>query len=189
MSKRRKPLKIHISTEAKKSHWSVGGLVLAAATLLGGLAVVVPRVAVSPPSAPVDPSNILSASFDIVNTGFLPLKDVGISVYVLSLSAPGTLRPLTIEGTQNSDGGQNFLHFVNPTWQHHELGLDERLTINPESQIRGSVTTADMALGVSYKPWLIPIRLEKRFRFVAMKDGVGSIYWRSWPLNEPAPAN
>lgn len=71
--------------------------------------------------------------------------------------------------------------------QHFHLGLDERFTINPESQMGGFVRNADIAVIVSYEPWFIPWHREKQFRFIAKPDGQGKIYWRSWPIDEPAP--
>jgi hypothetical protein len=151
-----------------------------------------PRVVVSPPLQPVDPNNVLSASFDISNVGYVPLEDVGITVAIIRASFPGP-PPIKWVTKMKPNGQPDFLHsglhFVDPTWQHHSLGLDERLTINPESQISGIANEADMAVIVSYRPWMIPMHQKKPFRFVATKDGSGKTYWRSWPINEPAPTD
>jgi hypothetical protein len=144
-------------------------------TLIGGIAALVvflPRPIVFPPSAPVDPNNVMSASFDISNAGYIPLDDVSIR----------------IESKFKPNGAPIFdVRVVYSAWDHHYLGLDDRITINPENRLGGNIIKADIAVSVSYLPWIIPIRRERMFRFIAMDDGTGRTYWRSWPLDEPAP--
>jgi hypothetical protein len=162
---------------------------LALATLIGIPAfvlTVVPRVSVSSPSAPLDANNVLSVSFDISNTGYVPLNDVSAKLAAGHISAPngGGL----IESRLKPNGVPYFdVYFPILPGQHHHLGIDERFTINPESQLGGYIDKADIAIVVSYQPWIIPITSEKRFRFLAVKDGQGRTYWRSWPIDEPAP--
>jgi hypothetical protein len=71
-------------------------------------------------------------------------------------------------------------------WKRPVLRMDERFTVTtadlimflPPDQLR----FADIAIAVSYRPWLLPFRREKIFRFVAHRQSMGQIYWYSEPL-------
>jgi hypothetical protein len=160
------------------------------ATLIGIPAfvlTVLPRIAVSPPSSPVDPNNVLSVSFEVSNSGLIPLNDVSAKMAIGDIGEgndPG------MHGRRTPNGVPYFdIYFPIEPDQHHRLGLDERFTINPESQLGGYVRSADIEIVASYEPWIIPIHREKRYRFVAIKDLQGNTYWRSWPTDEPPPAH
>ncbi len=163
-------------------------LLLAIATLVGLPAfvlTVLPRVSVSAPSAPLDPNNILSVSFDISNSGYIPLDDVSAKLGAGHIGAPGEPG---IHSRLKPNGVPYFdVYFPIIQNQHHHLGLDERFTINPESQLGGYIRNADIAVIVSYQLWFVPWHTEKPFRFIAQPDGQGKVYWRSWPVDEPAP--
>jgi hypothetical protein len=166
---------------------SLLGLVLGAATLIGGVAAVVvflPRVLVASPSAAVEPNNMMSSSFEISNTGYVPLEDVSVKLAAAYMG--GTAIDGAIPEVLKSDGSPNFGIVIGlRNSEHRYLGLDDHFTVNPESNLIG-VKTADVIFIVSYRPWIIPMRREKVFRFVAKKDARGNTYWRSWPANEPA---
>lgn len=173
----------------KKARISLTGIVLGLATLIGVPAAVLnllPRISVTTPSSPVDPNNVLSVSFDISNTGYVPLSDVEVRLAAGDIIGPqpgGALR-----GILKKNGAPAFNLIIElVSGKHHYLGIDDKLTINPESQIGGQVEGADIAVIVSYKPWFLPIRRQKLFRFLTTKDRMGNTYWRSWPTNEPAP--
>jgi hypothetical protein len=155
------------------------------ASLLAFVALI-PRVSVPVPSAAADPNNILSSSFEITNTGHVPLNDVSVKIaagYIYSTKTGNG-----IHGILKGNGAPKFnITFELKSAQHHHLGLDDKITINPESNLTGFVDQADIAIIVEYQPWVIPIRREKYFRFIAMKDWQGNTYWRSWPVDEPAP--
>jgi hypothetical protein len=172
----------------RKPQKIVWGTVSVVATLLAFL-VLWPRVTATIANPPIDPQNVLSASFSISNTGNIPLNHVNISVIVSYLSiAPKNHVIVQMAGPDMGTGKQG-LDFVNPSWQNHQIDTNESVTISPESQVDVKVSEADIVIRTSYEPWFIPVRLEKRFRFVARKDGSGNIYWRAWPLNETAPPN
>jgi len=162
------------------------------ATLIGIPAfvlTVLPRVAVPSPSTQIDSNNVLSVSFDISNSGLIPLNDVSARVAIGDVGEgndPGMHSRRYPNGVPYFDV---YFPLEPEEQQHHHLGLDERFTINPESQLSGYVRSADIEIVVSYEPWIVPIHREKRFRFVAIKDRQGSTYWRSWPADEPAPAH
>ena len=88
------------------------------------------------------------------------------------------------------------------TWQHHELGIDEKFTISLSDIFRrgpatpydrtyklqlpeeGEFKNADIGIVVDYKPllleWLPP--RSKEFRFEAHQQTNGKFYWYSLPL-------
>jgi hypothetical protein len=166
-------------------------VLLGFATLLGIPAfvlMVLPRVYVPTPSGPVDPNNVLSVSSEISNTGYVPLNDVSASMVAGEIHGPEG--GASMVGKLKPNGAPAFnIHFPIQKNQHHYLGLDGKFTINPENQLSGAIESADIAIVVSYEPWFIPIKREKMFRFVAKKDARGRIYWRSWPIDEPAPVD
>src|SRR5450631_356540 len=174
--------------EEPLSHRSVRWLVAALSILasLVALLSLMPRVSASLPSSPVDPNDILSGSFEVSNTGYIPLKDVSIelaSAYIGNPAPDGSLR-----GPFKDDGSPTFgLRFQLAGMNHHYLGIDDRLTVNPGTQFQGEIGVADIAIVVKYQPWFIPIQREKLFRFILMPDRQGRIYWRSWPVDERAP--
>jgi hypothetical protein len=168
------------------------GWLLSFATLIGIPAfalMVLPRVSVSVPSAQVDPNNVLSVSFDISNTGYIPLNDIALGV-APALIDSGAASGGKIVGTLKPNGVPDFEHVINfQGWQHHNLSLDERITFDLASVIKGTISKADIAVVISYTPWIVPLRREKRFRFVTMTSETGMTEWRSWPLDEIAPTH
>jgi hypothetical protein len=163
-------------------HISIIALILAIATIAGGLAAIVvflPRISVLP-SDPVDLTNPFSASFTITNNNFIPLRQVnallGIGQIVME---PAQMIP-HFKPTFES-------RITYKTWTNHSLTMDERFTItisdafNVTKSIR--VAGADIAIIVSYKPWFLPIKREKIFRFVTHKQTNGNLYWYSQPLD------
>jgi hypothetical protein len=155
--------------------WLWGSL-LAICTLVGGPAAIVsflPRVSVTP-SDPVYPGDPLSSSFTIANENFIPLKHVMVD---LALGRIGY-------GALNSN--------VVPTlgarlrwlpWQDHTLYMDDKFTVTPSDSIKSESGEADIAIIISYQPWIIPWRREKVFRFKTHKDDVGGgFHWFHTPL-------
>ena len=158
-------------------------IVLWLCTVLGGIAAAViflPRPIVSAPSVPLDQNDIFSVSFDIINGGYVPLED---SCILLGVGQIGT------RGAQiNSSFTPTFesrLAFA--PWQHHRLGMDDKFTIVLTDAIKGQIDFADIAIIVSYKPWFLPIRREKTYRFVSIRQADGRSYWRSWPIEKALP--
>lgn len=157
-------------------------LFLLICTLVGvaaSIAVFLPRPIVSPPSIPFDNNNRFSVSFDIINGGYIPLEDCGVSLGVGQITSKGAHLDPSFFPTFGS-------RLVMPAWQHHRLAMDERFTVVLSDLMR-NVESADIALIVSYKPWFFPIHKEKIFRFVTFKQKDGQSYWRSWPIEDPLP--
>ena len=174
--------------------------ILAGATVFGGLVgalALLPRVIVSPPSIPIDPRNNLSVSFDITNSSVVPLRDVCAAVAVASIDTD-KFHVRGYKTTHGDNGGpgtypdfDNLPRFERPEWKHHSLGMDERFTINIGglTDFQGQLAAADMAITVTYMPWMLPFHRQKVFRYTAYRDPQGNMYWESWPLREPRPGS
>ncbi len=152
-----------------------------AMTLIGFIVAVItfyPRPTVTQ-SDPVDPSNPFSASFTITNNTFIPLEHVTAFLGIGQIeSEPAAAIP---------NFHPNFsTHLVKTNdWENHYLGRDERFAITPSdifSKGSGKISFADVAIGITYKPWFLPWKMEKMFRFVTHKQPNG-LYWYSFPLN------
>ncbi len=158
------------------------GLILGTATILGAAIAVltlIPRPIVDP-SGPVDPSNPFSSSFTITNMSFIPLE--GLNVYV------GLGRVVTEPAQMDQNIEPDFkAQLARSEWTNHRLSMDERftITIGDLFSIGDGVrlSGADIAIVVSYHPWIIPLRREKVFRFVTKRQTDGRLYWYSRPLH------
>ncbi len=156
-------------------------IVLGLATIVGGIAAALaflPRVTVVP-SDPVDALNPFSASFTITNTNFIPLQDVSICLGMGQIATfPAQIDP-NLTPTFES-------RLMIPQWKNHDLRIDDNITITIVDLINvtspANLNGADIAIIVSYKPWILPFRREKIFRFLARKQTNGLFYWYSHPL-------
>jgi hypothetical protein len=165
-----------------RAQYPVLAWLLAIATLLGGLAAVLtflPRVVVSPPTSPIDPRNAMSVSFDVINTGFIPLWDVSASLGLGEITNSGGLVETAVPTFKS--------RIIFPGWEHHRLGMDDRFTVDLSEWMGLWVTAADIAIVVSYRPGGLPITKERVFRFVATRGSDGKPRWKSWPVGEKMP--
>ena len=162
----------------KSKMWrKVFGSLLGVCTLAGA-AVFFPRPTVSPPSMPFDPTDKFSVSFEISNNGYIPLNDCTAMLGVGQISgASAHFDPSFIPSFKS--------RLVMPAWQHHRLGMDDRFTVVLSDLLQMGVQSADIAIVVSYKPWFLPIRREKIYRFVTISQTGARQTWRSWPPDEP----
>lgn len=165
-------------TKKRKSLFAV---ILAIATILGTAITVLsllPRVIVDS-SVPVDPSNTFSASFTITSASLVPLEDINVYIGIGQVVIePAQINPNFIPDFTS--------RLFRPEWMHHRLSVDDRFTITI-GDIFGlgfgtRLSGADIAIVVSYKPWILPLRREKVFRFVTKRQTDGRLYWYSRPL-------
>jgi len=120
---------------------------------------------------PVDPTNVMSAAFDIANGGFLPLRRVGVAL---------AIRHLTV-GDSIFEGDPAFkTQFVRPEWRGQNLGMDERLTITT-SEYFHRASDGYIAIVVAYQPWFLPLHREKIFPFIRHRQTNGVVYWYALP--------
>jgi len=158
-------------------------IALAIATLVGGIAaalVFLPRISVVP-SDPVDAANPFSASFTIANNNFIPLRQVVASLGVGQIAGePRELDPNFHPSFES--------RLTMPAWGNHALDMDERFTITLSDMFNWPhVNAADIAIVVSYKPWILPLRREKVFRFITKRQTNRRLYWYSLPVGSPLP--
>ena len=182
-SKINKPTKKQQREPKSKRRTALLPMVLGLCTILGGIAAAVvflPRPIVSAPSVPLDQNDIFSVSFDIINGGYVPLEDSGILLGVGQIGTRGARINSSFTPTFES-------RLAYAPWQHHRLGMDEKFTIVLTDAIKGQIDFADIAIIVSYKPWFFPIRREKVYRFVSIRQTDGHSYWRSWPIEKALP--
>lgn len=172
-------------------------LVLGVATLVGGIPVMalLPRVVVSPASdrPGIDP---FAVSFDITNANVTPLRDVGA---MLKLRVIRTDNDMVMETDGITEGKvvpyDKLSSHTTGNWQHHNLGGDERFTIdltdvlpwgNQEPFKDTKIEQADIFITVTYKPWPLPFTREKAFRFTGILSS-GKTLWQSLGVNDTPP--
>lgn len=125
----------------------------------------------------------MSATFTIVNTTFLvPLEDVSVEMGLCELSFNPEYVP-----SPRCDTDKVSVIPMNE-WSHHHLSSDERygITFGRIFGVRPgdvSYTGADVQVVIKYHWWFVPIGLEKHFRFVAMRQGGGTLRWYSQPID------
>jgi hypothetical protein len=177
-------------------------IILGIATLVGvpgALAAFWPRMTATPFGL-FDESNAYSETFTVANTGFLALEDVQIGIGICTIQTEKhdfTVSPNNCEG--------DFAHMLigAPSWETPELRRDEPFSIvlsdalnvatdkyrkaHP-SVIAGwhmlsELKSANVILVVSFKPWPLPQRTIRSFRFVTEEQPNGKMMWRSVPMS------
>ena len=168
--------------EKTKTRTSAFAIFLALATIAGGVAAalaLLPRISCVP-SDPVDPSNPFSASFTITNNNFIPLRQVQASFGIGHVVTAPAQPPANLVPTFES-------RHTKPEWKDHRLRMDESFTITPADLIElhppARLSSADIAVAVSFKLWLLPVSNERIFRFRARQQSNGQFYWYSQPLD------
>lgn len=135
-------------------------------------------------SGPFDPSNPFSASFTIINTGFVTLENV--NVYFTPCTITGGKTPFVYD-PQKCDY-HHASRFIEGEWQNHTLRHDDQYAVTPVNIFRITpLTGADIGFVVSYEPWplsLFSIRLERIFRFVTKNMLDGKLYWMARPADD-----
>jgi hypothetical protein len=155
------------------------------ATVLGvlvGVLSLIPRLSVTP-SDPTLSTNPFSSSFTITNTGYVPLRDVGVTMFPFEINSGTTT--LFDEKNRPPLKYQDLEGLTTQPWEHHELPLDERFTITLGQLINSgddSLKGADIALVVHFKPWFIPWKSQRQFRFVTRRQQNGAFLWFSQPM-------
>ncbi len=149
---------------------------LAICGLASGLALA-PRPTVAPSSDPADPTNALSLSFDVINVGYVPLRDVEV---FLAIGQTGGKDAKPQAGIRPSVESM----FRREWWQIHQLNMDDKLSIIIGQAITGEFAWGDIAIVVRYQPWIIPVKRKKAYRFVTYRERNGVLRWHSWPMDE-----
>jgi hypothetical protein len=148
--------------------------------VLAALLTLLPRVTPTV-SDPVDPDDPFSASVTITNTGLIPLREVdpgiGLGEFITKGGSPHdpNFKPLY------------WPHYHNISWGIHDLGLDQKFTfaLNDvwETQEKGGLDYADIAITVDYRIPVLRWKQEKIFPMIARKQTNGRFYWYAKPLD------
>jgi hypothetical protein len=162
-------------------------MVLAAATLIGGVAALLallPRVTVTA-SDPVNLDDPFSSSITITNTGYIPLYSLFPSVCLGAFEL--TRKPTLVTKRPEFHRADYEAHCMHlKEWEVRDLGLDDRKTIaiNKLFDIEyngASMAWADIAIAVKYEVPVIHLKREKLFPLVATRQSNGRLYWYSKP--------
>ncbi len=179
-----KPKKLPRVEPKTKTRIPLLATVLGTATLIGGIAallVFLPRMTVTT-SDPADPDDPFTASATIVNTGFMPLKSVEVSVGMGQMVTTG-----------GAPADPNFHpiywpHLHRNGWSVANLRMDDRYTIALNDVLgteqRGGLDYADIAVVVDYEIPLIGLKREKVFPLFAHRQTNGKFYWYSKTVDE-----
>lgn len=171
----KRPRKRERSAGMTTLRWAVRGL-FGLLSIIGGMAALLtflPRPTVTVHD-PVDPSNTMSASFDIGESGFVPLRRVGTAL---------ALRRLNL-GTAFFEGDPGFgTRFFRTEWRGQTLHMDEHLTVTP-SNFFYRAEDGYIAIVVEYQPWFIPFHRERIFPFITHRQTNGRLYWYALPAEQ-----
>jgi hypothetical protein len=183
---------------------SFAGLTAVVGLVTGAISFL-PRMTVDA-SLPFDELNAYSTSFTVANTGFIPLRDVSLSIGLCDIKtakrdfgvSPGTCKPPRWIPP---------LLLGNPAWEIPELPKDNKFTLPLEEilnvdtpryraehpRVIGSFRTlsrlesADLIVTVNYRPWFMPWHSMDGFRFVAERQSNEKIIWRAVPIDWNPP--
>jgi hypothetical protein len=175
--KKTKPKKQRQKAAEKKPPVSVLAVLLAIATLIGvpaALVAFLPRVTATM-SDPLDTNNPFSSSITIVNTGYLPLHAVTVSIAVQNISGNGSVPTVNLRGVPNYG---SIIHQQN--WVPRELGLDDRFMLALDQFMNFPTKTlgsADIAIVIDYEIPIIHIKRRKRYPYFARKQPSGNFFW------------
>jgi hypothetical protein len=152
-----------------------------AMTLCAGAFYFLPRVTVDP-SGPYDPANPSPITFTIANINIVPLQDVQPTIglcYIVIRDSTGSKPP--------ECNGPSLSRLAFTPWRIKWLDVDEKYQIAIEEAIkihdREQIEVANITIAIVYRPWYMPFRLTKEFRFITKPRSDGKIYWIPTPLN------
>lgn len=145
--------------------WIVG--LSALATLAGFAFVVYPRLTVSPGQT-ILPSNPFYTPFTLTNGGYLPIENID---FVCGL------REVTLKDSTNPDIANIGMSIANTSIA--KLSASETTSIEFDRIFsKGTpIASADIEVMVTYKPFLLPIRMEYSQRFKTRLNHLQELQW------------
>jgi hypothetical protein len=154
-----------------------------AAVLVGGATAAVmflPGVTVDA-QGPLDPSNPYPISFKIADANFIPLTNVNAYLVICHLSAAPAPPAQHCQPPYKT-------RLFKAGWINNALAADRQFSITLDDFMRIAAPTtlgeADISIIVEYRPWPLPVRQEKEFRFATRPGVDGKLYWISQPVDE-----
>jgi hypothetical protein len=152
-----------------------GRFITALGILLGivGLVALLPDVTIEPSNAP-EASNPFSGAFKVRNDQFYPIEHVHIQAYVWCVKmGTGT------DTTPPSTCKKGNIPSSRPEWNQDIAGHDSRDILAGEV-LYGTphaLLYAEISIEVSYRPWFVPIPLEREDHFYTRRKDDGNIEW------------
>ena len=130
---------------------------------------------------PVDPENVMSATFTVVNSTFMaPLEHVSVGMGVCDIS----FAPEFVPSPTCNTATVGVVPW--PEWSDHYLSSDEKFGISFGRifgiQHGSTFSGADVQVVITYQWWFVPHEFEKHFRFVTKKQSDGKLHWYSQPI-------
>ena len=139
-----------------------------------------PRIVIDP-EGDIDPANPTRISFKVTNTGFIPLHSVKAFVGLCTLYAG---EPTDLPERCDKMRTRLFL----PRWDAKSLRRDEPETIRLDEALKfpqpAKLGAADMSIGVSFTPWVVPIQWELEYRFQTHAESDGKLSWIRRPMEK-----
>jgi hypothetical protein len=154
--------------------WKIFGI---AAVVVGFLAILYPKISVSPATS-LDMKNPLLTPFIISNDGNIPINNVRFKLGVQKISWKDG-KKITLEPNFSS-------HFLNPNDTVSELLPAEKYSVLSPLTLEGKdvVEFADIAIIVEFKPFILPIKMTRTFRFITTKSSDNKLYWYPQPVSK-----
>ena len=195
-SRKRKGLE---QSDKRKPHafWSKGKILVGSFVGLVGLASgtlsMLPRVAVTPPSQPIDHYHPLSI-FTVTNTGPIPLWDTEMFLgdsYISTMDEEcSPQKRFDNDKELAAHKSSSFNRWA--TWEAKRLETEQTFQIRLEDLIKPYDSTvkfacANIAIVVKYNPWFLPLRSlgfspQSEFRFKTRDEEDGKFTWIPVPI-------
>jgi hypothetical protein len=185
-----KKRRLQSSPPVPRSHWwkrpwgivtATTSFIVASIGLAAAVATFLPRITIEPVGQ-IDPASPYPISFTITNTGIIPLTNVqpGFGICEFFSGDPEN-RP------DRCDGPLTSVLFM-PQWLVKRLDMDEKHVIRFDDMfnIRPSAKFgfANIAVTISYNPWILPWRRNPQFRFITRLERDGKLTWIPRPLEK-----
>lgn len=169
--------KVNILKSTLKQIMGVIGFI---GSLLGfylGYLALVPRPVVSQVVSAM-PTTLLATSFSVTNNGYLPMYNAEFSCGVINVDAKGKQK---LGGSKDKG-----LRIVKPDQRASVIKYTQSYSAKcsqnsfgfiGENSEKQPITNADIEILVSFKPWLLPWREEKSFRFTTVTGDDNKLQW------------
>lgn len=157
----------------------IAGWAVTIALALVGLFVFWPRMTVDALTTSFDPLDPHPLQFRILNTGLLQLQNVQL---VLGLCEIAPLPPKTAKSADDCSGTR----IIPKQRALGTISVDEPVSFRVDDVFyhRVGVGSYDISIVVEYKPWRIPIKCERQFRFYTRLENDGRLSWQTKSVPE-----
>lgn len=136
-----------------------------------------PRITISN-NVPIDPDDPFSTPFLISNEGYVPLFSVQFLM---------AIREVNRKGGGGIIGTPDFkTRFTAPDMKSTAFWPTDSYSFYAGRILRahGSLESADIAIIVQYRPFLVPFKRERIFRFITQRGPDNRLYWMQRPSSD-----